>query len=96
MAPTLRGLTIPFIMPFAPKRRDVILEEKKFTSINDSEVLMTSDNNTVVWTMTKQDCDSAGLGLNAGRHYLPVNWQIIKQSIIDVVIPANPSQDNRR
>ena len=82
-------------MLFVPKRRDVILEEKKFTSVNDSEALMTSDNNTVVWTMTKQDCDSAALGLNADRHYLAVNWQIIKQSIIDVVIPANPSQNNR-
>ncbi len=98
MTPTLRGMTVPVIKSLchlSRKRRDVIWEEKKFTSANDSEALMTADKYTIVWTTTKQDFDSAALGLKTNPNYLAVNWQIIKQSIIDVVIPANPSQKNR-
>ena len=92
MTPTLRGMTVPVIKSFA---FGVILEEQKFTSVNDSEALMTADNNTVIWATTKQDCGSAALGLKTSRNYLPVNWHIIKQGILNVVVPANPPQNNR-
>jgi len=57
--------------------------------------IVTADNNTIVWTKTKQDCDPAALELKTNRNYLPVNWHIIKQGILNVVVPANPSQNNR-
>ena len=62
--------------------------------VNDSEALMTADNNIVVWTTSKQDCDSAALGLKTNSNYLPVNWHIVKQGILNVVMPTDPSQDN--
>ncbi len=73
----------------------VILEKQKFSFVNDSEALMTADNNTIVWTTSKQDCDSAALGLKTNRNYLPENWHIIKQGILNVVMPTDPAQNNR-
>ncbi len=57
--------------------------------------IVAADNNTIVWTTTKPDCDPAALGLKTNRNYLPVNWHIIKQGILNVVMPTDPAQNNR-
>jgi hypothetical protein len=53
MTPTLRGMTLPVIKSLGHLPSASFLRQQEFTSFNDSEALMT-DNNNMVWTTTKQ------------------------------------------